>query len=190
MKSRLTVASHSKAAHRRAVRTENVEEVACRSSARVHVPLIAPGRPISTPCGAGSPVASLRAVENRESNDAGSLLSVSDRHLADHDVFLGNYPVHIEAPAAGVRRIPRLNRCEIFSPDDALARARPVDLAVLREVTGRTVPVILLYGSPERLDSGTTRHDREHRATTAPMWWAARLGQCSGMAPNRYGGLP
>src|SRR3954471_17186152 len=129
-------------------------------------------------------VRDLRAVENRESNDAGSLLSVSDRHLADHDVFLGDDPVHIEAPAAGVRRIPRLNRCEVFSPDDPLARARPVDLAALREVTGRTVPVILLHGSPERLDSGATRHDREHRATTAPMWRAARLGQCSGMTPR------
>ena len=112
-------------------------------------------------------VRDLRAVENRESNDAGSLLPVSNRHLTDHDVFLGNDPAHVEAPAAGARRIPRLNRCEVLSPDDALARARPVDLAVLREVTGRTVPVILLHGSPERLDSGATRHDREHRAATA-----------------------
>src|SRR5439155_25831142 len=114
-----------------------------------------------------------------------SLLSVSDRHLADHDVFLGDDPVHIEAPAAGVRPIPRLNRCEVFAPNDALARARPVDLTVLLEVTGRTVPVILLHGSPERLDSGPTRHNGEHRATTAFIWRTARLRQRSGMTPER-----
>src|SRR5205823_4648702 len=73
----------------------------------------------------------------------------------------------------------------VLSSDDALARARPVDYAVLREVTGRTVPVILLHGSPERLDSGPTRHNGEHRATTAFIWRTARLRQRSGVTPER-----
>src|SRR5579884_1856649 len=105
----------------------------------------------------------LRAVENRERDDAGGLLSVSDRHLAHHDVVLGDDPVHIEAPATGVRWIPRLYLCEVVSPSDALARTRPVDHAVSGEVVGRTFPVIPLHCGPERLDYGATGHDREHR---------------------------
>jgi hypothetical protein len=49
-------------------------------------------------------------------------------------------------------RVGGLDRGAITVSDDPLARTRPVDHAVRREIGGRSVPIVLLHRRPELTD--------------------------------------